>query len=116
MEKMMNIRKCGARGRKKKWLNLSCDHLIEAYSYGTLPGCLSYKKACARGHQGAGPREAKAEDGAKLECCRMEGRRSQLINAAEHARQLVGEQMRSERMRPHSTATALERLGSSQSP
>jgi len=36
--------------------------------------------------------------------CRAEGRWNQLINAAEHARELADEQMRSERMRPHCTA------------
>lgn len=63
METVANIRKRGMRGREKKWLNLSCDHLIEVYSYGMLPGCLSYK-ACACGHHGAEPRDTKAEDGA----------------------------------------------------
>ena len=40
----------------------------------------------------------------KPECRGAKGWRSQLINAAEHARKLADEQMRSERMRPHSTA------------
>ena len=62
METVINIRKWGTRGREKKWLNLSCDHLIKVYSYGMLPGSLSYKaRAC--GHHDAEPREAKAEDG-----------------------------------------------------
>lgn len=43
METVANIRKWGMRGREKKWLNLPCDRLIEVYSYGMLPGCLSYK-------------------------------------------------------------------------
>lgn len=63
METVINIRKWDTRGREKKWLNSSRGHLIEAYSYGVLPGCLTYK-ACACGHHGAEPREAKAEDGA----------------------------------------------------
>lgn len=63
METVINIRKRGMKGRGKKWPNLSYNHLIKMYSYGMLPGCLSYKSALC-GHRDAEAREAKAEAGA----------------------------------------------------
>jgi len=61
MEIVIDIRKWGTRGREKKWLNLSGDHLIKMCSYSMLPGCLRHALC---GHHGAEKKEAKAEDGA----------------------------------------------------